>query len=98
MSIPRRAVRQRIYLSSQVAGAEAVIDIDNRDARSAAVEHRQQRCYTFEGGAVANGGWHSHDWRRDQTRDDAGQSAFHARQHDKHVGRSKFVEMVEKTV
>ena len=70
-----------------VAGAEAVVDVDDRDARGAGVEHAEQRREAAEArrrsrprsGTAITG-------RVDEAADDAGQRALHAGHDDQRVG------------
>src|SRR5213594_1992014 len=61
-----------------VTALEAAVDVDDDDTGRAAVEHRQERSESAEGGAVADAGRHGNDRTIDQSADDAGQGAIHA--------------------
>ena len=43
------------------AGTEPVVDVDNRNARSARVEHREKRSDAAERRTVTDARWHSDD-------------------------------------
>jgi len=78
--------------------AEAVIDVDDRDTRCAAVEHRQQGRDPTEAGAVANARWNGDDRRADEAADHTGEGALHARYSNNHTGGQHAVAFSEQTV
>ena len=47
-----------VYKARRKPGAEAVIDIDNRDAGGAGIKHSQKGCEPMKARAVANAGRH----------------------------------------
>ena len=63
--------------AGHVARAEAVVDVDDRDAAGTGVQHAEQRCDPAEGGAVADAGRHRDDRAVRQSSDDRGQRALH---------------------
>ena len=70
---------QAIDEAGDVAGAEAVIDIDHSDVAGATVEHAEQGGESVEAGSIADAGGHGDDGASDEAADGAGQGAFHAR-------------------
>ncbi|GGB76820.1 hypothetical protein N798_02290 [Knoellia flava TL1] len=81
-----------------MTGAVAVVDVDDGDARSAAVEHRQQRREALEGSALAHRRRHRDDRRRHEARDDAGKGAVHARDDDDGPRGTQLVQPAEDAV
>ena len=68
------------------ARAEAVVDVDDRDAGGAAGEHAEERGEAAEGGAVADAGGDANDGSVREAAHDAWQCAFHAGNHHDRVG------------
>src|SRR5262245_55936775 len=58
-------------------GAESVVDVDDRDAGRAAVQHSQERRDPAEARAVADARRHRHDRHAHQAGDHARKRAFH---------------------
>ena len=54
-----------------VGGTEAVVDVDDRNAAGAGVEHRKKRCHAAEACAVAHAGRHRNDRAVGKPADDA---------------------------
>ena len=79
-------------------GAVPVVDVHDRDAGSAGVEHGQQGGQTAEGGAVPHAGRHRHERDPAQAADHAGQGALHAGDHDEAVGGGEPVAGLEQAV
>ncbi len=77
---------------------KAVVDINGGNARSAAIEHCQQRRESLEAGAVADAGRHGDYRTTEQTSHDAGQRSFHPGHHDDDVGALKLRQMLEQSV
>jgi hypothetical protein len=85
-------------LSRGVAGAEAVVDVDDRHAAAAAVEHAKQGGDAAEAGAIPDAGGHGDDRFGDQPGNDAGQGAFHAGDHDQDVCALDLFVAIQQTV
>ena len=78
--------RQRVFTycsgefidqAGSVTGAEAVVDIDDRDTAGAAGEHTKEGGDTAEISTIADTGGHSDNGFVDQAGDNTGESAFH---------------------
>lgn len=70
--------RKRVDLSRGVARTKAIINIHDRHAAAATVQHPEQRRETAKARAVTNAGRNGNHGLRNQTSDDARQGAFHA--------------------
>src|SRR5439155_6852171 len=67
-----------VDLASLMRSAVAVVDVDDRHAGRARVQHRQERRNAPERGAVADARRHRDDGSIHQPADDTGQGAFTA--------------------
>jgi len=81
-----------------VGGTKAVIDIDDRNAAGAGVEHGEQRGYAAKVRAIAHAGGDGDDRTAHKASDDARQGAFHAGDGDDHLRLGKFLSMSEQAV
>ena len=81
-----------------IGGAKAVVDIDDRNAAGAGVEHGEQRGYASKICAVAHAGGNGDDRAAHQTADNARQGALHAGDGDDHLRLGKFLSMSEQAV
>ena len=93
-----RAGAQMIDKTCLIGGAKAVVDIDDRDAAGAGVEHGEQRGHATKVRAVAHAGGNGDDRATHQAADDACQGAFHAGDGDDHLRLGKFLSMSEQAV
>src|SRR5438094_6312793 len=80
------------------AGAEAVVDVDDRETGGARVQHREQRGDAAEARAVADARRHGDDRLVDEPADDARQRALHAGDDDQHPRRAETVATVEEAM
>ena len=81
-----------------VGGAEAIVDVDDRNAAGAGVEHGEQRGYATKARAVPHAGGNGDDRTAHKASDDARQSALHAGDGDDHLCLGKFLGMREQAV
>src|SRR5690606_8649873 len=89
---------QRVDLGRGVAGAEAVVDVDDGDAAAATVEHPKQRRQAAETGAVTDAGGNGNHRRAHKAGNDAGQGAFHSGDHDDDIRALDRFEPVQQAV
>ena len=82
-----------VYHSSKVARAEAVINIDNRDAACAGIEHREQSGKAMEGRAITHAGRHGNHGTVGKSSEHTGQRALHPGHGDDHAGAHNYVQM-----
>ena len=81
-----------------VGGTKAVVDIDDRNAAGAGVEHGEQRGYATKARAVTHAGGNGYDRTAYQAADNARQGALHAGNGDDHLCLGKLLGMREQTV
>ena len=90
-----RAGAQMIDKTCLVGGTKAVVDIDDRDAAGAGIEHGEQCCHAAKACTVAHARGNGDDRTAHQAADDARQGAFHAGDGDDHLRLSKLLGMRE---
>ena len=81
--------------TGDASGAVAVVDVHDRDAIGARVEHAEQRGDAAEAGAVADAGRHRDHRHIDHTGHDARQRALHAGDDDDHAGGGEAIAFAE---
>ena len=81
-----------------VGGTKAIVDIDDRNAAGAGVEHGEQRGYATKARAVPHAGRNGDDRTAHKTADNARQGALHAGDGDDHLRLGKFLGMSEQAV
>ena len=81
-----------------IGGAEAVVDVDDRNAAGAGVEHGEQCGHAAKARAIAHAGGDGDDRTAHKASDDARQGAFHAGDGDDHLRLGKFLRMREQAV
>ena len=81
-----------------VGGTKAVVDVDDRNAAGAGVEHGEQRGYATKARAVPHAGRNGDDRTAHKTADNARQGALHAGDGDDHLRLGKFLGMSEQAV
>ena len=79
-------------------GPESVVDIHDRDARGAAVQHPQEGGNAAEAGAVADAGRHGDHRHADQAGDDARQRPFHSGDDDDDARRREARPLAEQAM
>ena len=87
-----------IDLMREIARAEAVVDIHDRDAARAGIEHGEERRKPLKGRAVAHACRDGDHGTVRETADHACKRAFHPRDRDDHGGAHDLLQPVEQAV
>jgi hypothetical protein len=84
--------------AGDVAGAEAVVDIDDGDVAGATVEHAEQGGEAVEAGAIADAGGDGDDGAGYKAADGAGERPFHAGADDDDAGLGEALAIVHEAM
>ena len=87
-----------VYEACLVGGSKAVVDIDDRYAAGAGIEHGEQRGETAKARAIAHARGDGDDRTAHEAADNACQGALHAGDGDNDLGSCKFLGMREQAV
>ena len=82
----------------EYAGTEAVIDVDDRRAGGAGVEHGEECGEPPEAGSVPDTRGNGDERLSREPSDHAGEGPIHSRHHDEDPGRLKLAPLVEHAV
>lgn len=89
---------ESVDLSGGVTPSEAVVDIANRHATAAGIEHAEQCGQSAEVGAVSDAGRDGNDRAGHEAGDHAGEGTLHAGDDHEDIGAAEGVEASQETV
>jgi alcohol dehydrogenase len=95
---PTKRALETIDTGRDAGGAKAVVNVHDRNIRSARIKHAEQRRNAAKARAVTNAGRHRNDRRRNQPAHDARQRAFHSSHTNNHARLRQLFAMFEQSV